>query len=183
MACGPERTAPTAPAGQAVWGLGSGGWTPGRAGAGGALPESTERWAWPRSRSRWPRGGAVWSRGASKLTLSRGCSRPVLFLRGTPLARCWGAGRGSGPRASPRLPRRPRWLPQPFSVATWMVTGQWVALGTEHGTGEVHADGNHTGLREPGTRPPRDMQAEAAPQTPGAEACGPDGAQGQKQPL
>lgn len=49
-----------------------------------------------------------------------------------------------------------------------MVTGQWVALGTEHRTGEVHADGNHTGLREPGTRPPRDMQAEAAPQTPGA---------------
>lgn len=70
----------------------------------GALPESTERWAWPRSRSRWPRGGAVWSRGASKLTLSRGCPRPVLFLRGTRLARCWGAGRGRGrgpPRASP----------------------------------------------------------------------------------
>lgn len=65
-----------------------------------------------------------------------------------------GAGRGNG--SSPvTSPDTLGLLSQPFSVATWMVTEQWVALGTKHRTGEVHAGrGTHVRLREQGTRHP-----------------------------
>lgn len=84
MACGPERTAPTAPAGQAVWvwGLGPG---PGRGGWGAAR----EHRALGLASQTLPGGrgeGAVWSRGASKLASSpRGALGLFSSYMGIPL--------------------------------------------------------------------------------------------------
>lgn len=146
-----------APAGQAVW-PGSG------LGAGGALP-STALGLAGAARGRGA-GGAVWS-GASSSALSLGCSRPVLFLHSSV---CGEQGGGRAPAPCPRLA-----LPAVFS--SYMDGhGRWVALGTEHRTGEVHAGRNHVGLREPGTSHPRDMQA-GGPADPRRRGPRPDEAQ------
>ena len=58
-------------------------------------------------------------------------------------------------------------LTQPFSVATWMVTEQGVALGTQHRTREVHAGrGTHTRLRKQGTHRPEEHANEKVPADP-----------------
>lgn len=48
-------------------------------------------------------------------------------------------------------------LPSRFSVATWVITKHWVALSTQHRTGEVHAGkGTRVRPREQGTRHPEE---------------------------
>lgn len=103
----------------------------------------------------------VW-KGDSKLS----CSLPTTVLLGLVLnlhvrdaSWCvWRVGRGRGTLASLSTPSHtPGLLTQTFSVATWVVTEHWVALGTQHGTGKVHAGrGTHIRLREQGTRHPKE---------------------------
>lgn len=178
MACGPERTAPTAPAGQAVWGLGLGA-GPGRGGW-GRCPRAPS--AGPGLAAA-PGGRGEGRSGLGVLPSSRSPGGALGLFSSYGGHSSLGVGeRGGGEAAD--LPAPPR---APSLASAAVLSSYMDGHGTMGGTRHRTQDRRSPCRREPhGTEgagdAPGGHASRGGPADPGRQAHGPDEAQGQKQP-
>lgn len=176
MACGPERTAPTAPAGRR-----SGVWVPGLAGAGGGA--AREHRAGPGLAAA-PGGRGEGRSGLGVLPSSRSPGGALGLFSSYRGHRSLGVGeRGGGEARGP-----PRASPAPSlasaAVLSSYMDGHGTMGGTRHRTQDWRSPcrRNHTG-QGAGDAPPRGTCKRGGPADPRRRGLRPDKAQGQKQPL